>query len=104
VTSDVSFCRQIFKTKRAAPETEDAISAAPGSELPPGAIFRSFLCLFADNVEGLLVGAQPEEGGVPHLAITGPLAEFYLAYELRNKPRGVVLMPYLLIEGLLAGP
>ena len=39
-----------------------------------------FSLLFAGNVERLYVAAQPKEGGMPHLALTRPLGEFYLAY------------------------
>jgi hypothetical protein len=46
-------------------------------------------------------GAQAEEDRMPHLAFTRPLGEFYLTYELRNKPRGRGLMFHLLIERLV---
>jgi hypothetical protein len=45
-----------------------------------GSKFQIFLWLFTDNVERLFVAAQPKEGGMPHLALTRPLCEFYLAY------------------------
>ena len=44
--------------------------------------FEIFLWLLADDVEGLFVGAEPEEDGMPHLGLTRPLGEFYLAHEL----------------------
>jgi hypothetical protein len=47
----------------------------------PG-FFEGLPCLFANDVERLFVGAQPKEGGMPHFAITRPLGEFYLTYEL----------------------
>jgi hypothetical protein len=52
---------------------------------------EDFSCLFADNVERLFVASQPKEGGMPHLVLTRPLGEFYLAYELGNEPRSCVL-------------
>src|SRR6516225_231980 len=62
-----------------------------------------FSLLFAGNVERLYVAAQPKEGGMPHLALTRPLAEFYLAYELGNKPSGRLLVLHFLVERLLMG-
>jgi hypothetical protein len=62
-----------------------------------------FSLLFAGNVERLYVAAQPKEGGMPHLALTRPLAEFYLAYELGNKPSGRLLVLHFLIERLFMG-
>ena len=53
---------------------------------------KSFSCLFADNLKRLFVGAQPQEGGMPHLAVTRPLGEFYLAHELGNEPGGCFLV------------
>ena len=44
-----------------------------------------------------------EEDGMPHLGLTRPLGEFYLAHELRDKPRGRVLVLHSLIERLLVG-
>src|SRR6516225_4967776 len=38
---------------------------------------------------------------MPYFALTRPFREFYLANELRNKPRGVVLVFHLLIKRLL---
>src|SRR5262249_56934518 len=73
-----------------------------GATRPTGANFK-FSWLFADNVEHLLVAAQPEEGGMPHLALTRPLREFYLAYELGNKPSGRFLVLHFLVERLLMG-
>ena len=49
-------------------------------------------CLFADDVGGLLVGAESKENRVTHLAVTRPLGEFYLAYQLRQQPRGMRLI------------
>src|SRR5437588_10243598 len=40
---------------------------------------------------------------MPHFAITRPLGEFYLAYELGNKPLGRVLVLHFLVERLLIG-
>src|SRR6516162_7160733 len=40
---------------------------------------------------------------MPHLAITRPLGEFYLAHKLGNKPRSRVLVLNFLVEGLLVG-
>ena len=40
---------------------------------------------------------------MPHLGLTRPLGEFYLAHELRDKPRGGVLVLHFLIERLLVG-
>src|SRR5690348_1865930 len=40
---------------------------------------------------------------MPHLALTRPLREFYLAYELGNKPRGRVLVLHSLAERLFVG-
>jgi hypothetical protein len=37
-------------------------------------------CLFADDVECLLVNAKSEEGGMAHLRLTRPLGEFHLAH------------------------
>jgi hypothetical protein len=54
-------------------------------------LFEGLSCLFANDVERLFVGAQPKEGGMPHLAFTRPLGEFYLTYQPRNKPGGRVL-------------
>src|SRR5262249_20862784 len=54
-----------------------------------------------DNVEHLFVAAQPKESGMPHLALTRPLGEFYLAYELGNKPSGRFLVLHFLVERLL---
>ena len=48
--------------------------------------------MFTDNDERLFVGAQSEKGGVSHFALARPFREFYLANELWNKPRGVVLV------------
>src|SRR6516225_11339645 len=64
---------------------------------------KLFSCMFADNVDRLFVGAQSKKGRMPHLAVTRPLGEFYLAHELRNEPRGLILVLHLFIEGLLAG-
>jgi hypothetical protein len=41
-----------------------------------------FSCLFADDIGGLLVGAEPEEDRMAHLGITRSLREFYVADEL----------------------
>ena len=60
-------------------------------------------CLFADDIDGLLVGAEPEESGMSHLGLTCPLSEFYLTHELGSKPCGRVLVLYLLVERLLVG-
>jgi hypothetical protein len=38
---------------------------------------------------------------MPHLAFPRPLGEFYLAHELRNKPRGRILVFHFLVERLL---
>src|SRR5262249_55694080 len=73
-----------------------------GATRPTGANFK-FSWLFADNVKYLFVAAQPKEGGMPHLALTRPLGEFYLAYELGNKPSGRVLVLHFLVERLLRG-
>jgi hypothetical protein len=57
--------------------------------------------VFVSNVrkdEGLFVGAQSKESGMPHFALTSPLSEFYLTYELGNKPRGRVLVLHFLVE------
>ena len=62
-----------------------------------------FSCLFANDLDGLLVGTKSEEDGMPHLGLTRPLGEFYLAHELRDKPRGRGLVLYFLIERLLVG-
>src|SRR5262249_38616630 len=62
-----------------------------------------FSCFFADNLKRLFVGAQPQEGGMPHLAITRPLGEFYLAHELGSEPGGRFLVLHFLVEGLLVG-
>jgi hypothetical protein len=64
---------------------------------------EDFSCLFADNVERLFVAAQPKEGGMPHLVLTRPLGEFYLAYELGNEPRSCVLVLHFLVERPLVG-
>ncbi len=64
---------------------------------------NSFSRLFADDVGRLFVGAQPKEDGMPRLPFTRPLGEFYLAYELRNKPPGPGLVLDLLFERLLFG-
>src|SRR6516162_7798240 len=37
-----------------------------------------------------------------HLAVTRPLGKFYLAHQLRNEPRGLVLVFHLLVKGFLA--
>jgi hypothetical protein len=66
-------------------------------------LYAKCSCLFADNVERLFVDTQPNEYGMPHLAITRPLGEFYLANELGNKPCGRVLVLHLVIERLLVG-
>src|SRR5262249_42655244 len=46
---------------------------------------------------------QPKEGGMAHLPFTRPLGEFYLAYELGNKPGSCVLVLHFLVERLLVG-
>jgi hypothetical protein len=38
---------------------------------------------------------------MPHLALTRPLGEFYIAYELGNKPRDRVFVFNFAAEGLL---
>ena len=50
-----------------------------GATRPTGVNFKFFSWLFADNLGRLFVAAQPKEGGMPHLALTRPLGEFYLA-------------------------
>jgi hypothetical protein len=61
-------------------------------------------CLFADDLGGLLVGAESKENRVTHLAVTRPLGEFYLSHELGNKPRGSDLGLHFLVERPLIGP
>src|SRR5271167_4244472 len=60
-------------------------------------------CLFADDVGGLLVGAESKENRVTHLAATRPLGEFYLSHELGNKPCGRDLGLHYLVERSLIG-
>jgi hypothetical protein len=60
-------------------------------------------CLFANDVKGPFIGAQPQKGWMPHLAFARPLGELYLAHELGNKPRGRFLVLHFLVEGLLVG-
>src|SRR6516165_9158881 len=74
-----------------------------GATRPTGANFKFFSWLFADNLGRLFVAAQPKEGGMPHLALTRPLGEFYLAYELGNKPGGCVFVLHFLVDRLLVG-
>jgi hypothetical protein len=83
-----------------------------GIDVPPTLLARAderiaalkvSLYLFAGNLEGLFVGAQPQESGMPHLAVSRPLGEFHLAHELGTKPRGHVPVLNLLVERLLAG-
>ena len=54
--------------------------------------------MFADDVVGLFVGAQPKKDKMAHLAFTRPFGEFNFAHKLRNEPRGRVLLLHLLIE------
>ena len=59
--------------------------------------------MFADGVERPFVGAKPKEDGMPHLGLTRPLGEFYLADKLWDKPRGGVFGIHFLVERLLVG-
>ena len=51
---------------------------------PRRLVSLKYFMVLADDLDGLLVGAEPEEDGMAHLRLICPLGEFYLAYELGN--------------------
>jgi hypothetical protein len=59
--------------------------------------------LFADDIQRPFVDSEPKENRVPHLVVTGPFGEFYLANEIRDEPCGRVLVLYFLVEGFRVG-
>jgi len=67
----------------------------------PRRFHSRFLRMLTDDLNGALVGAEPEENGMAHLGLTRPLGKFYLPHELGNEPRGRLLVRNFFIERLL---